>query len=415
MNISELVVEDELQMPSSVIFDSITTSGNVGIATSSPSATMDIRGDLHIGTSGDSNYIAFYGTTADGVGSWNHTYIGERKHGGNESSELLLWKGNDAGGSTGPDRIRYCATGGHLFQTTGTATGSFETVATNGEAVDRMIIANNGIVGIGTSSPTLGKLHVNGYNAGSIPRGYYTEYNGSGGISTSYYGSSGFAYSIYCSNAIGVNGIGWTSDERIKTEITVVDDAWALQKVRDIECKEYHYKDPMLRKEYKTIGYIAQDIEQHLPQAVSKIEEYVPDEMRLIENITWTPTEGGFKVIIPSLIFSSEHTRHLLFYVTSNSEENEQRIELEAAEDNSVVFEHKYTTVFLYGKKVNNFLQIAKDKIYSLHHSAIQEIDRRQVEDNERITELEAENEALQSEIALLKQQMATVMQKLGL
>jgi hypothetical protein len=47
--------------------------------------------------------------------------------------------------------------------------------------------------------------------------------------------------------------------------------------------------------------------------------------------------------------------------------------------------------------------------------SAIQEVDRRQVTDNERILELENENAALQSEVNTLKQQMALVMQNLGL
>ena len=170
-----------------------------------------------------------------------------------------------------------------------------------------------------------------------------------------------------------------------------------------------------MRKEQKTIGYIAQDIQQHLPQAVSVITEYVPDEMRLIENITWTPTEGGFKVIIPSLTFSSEHTRELLFYVTLGGEEEpESRIELTADEDNAVIFEQQYSTVFLYGKKVNNFLQIAKDKIYSLHHSAIQEIDRRQSTDNERILELEGDLATAQETIATLQAQVAALLQHTG-
>ena len=146
--------------------------------------------------------------------------------------------------------------------------------------------------------------------------------------------------------------------------------------------------------------------------------------MRPIENITWTPTEGGFRVIIPSLTFSTEHTRKLLFYVTlggEGEEETESRIELIADEENAVIFEKQYSTVFLYGKKVNNFLQIAKDKIYSLHHSAIQEIDRRQTTDNERILELEGElSEAQETiatqaqDIATLKAQVAALMQHTG-
>ena len=134
-------------------------NGLIGMGTTSPSAKLDLRGNLHLGNFGNSNYIAFYGTTSDGSGAWNHTYIGERKYGGTEQSELLLWKGGEPSSGAGPDRIRHCAAGGHLFQTTGTSVGAFETVATNGEAVDRMIINASGYVGVGTSTPT-NKLEV---------------------------------------------------------------------------------------------------------------------------------------------------------------------------------------------------------------------------------------------------------------
>lgn len=72
---------------------------------------------------GDHNAIYFYGVTGDAPGSFNHTWIAERLWGGTESSELVLFKGNDVGNHTdaatvstsGPDRIRHIAFG-HLFQ-----------------------------------------------------------------------------------------------------------------------------------------------------------------------------------------------------------------------------------------------------------------------------------------------------------
>jgi len=269
----------------------------------------------------------------------------------------------------------------------------------NNSSTSMFYLQNNGQIGIGNNSPTVGKLQITGFVAGSVPQGYYSSYNGSGGIHTVGYSASSFAYSLYCSNAIGANAIGWTSDERIKTEITVVDDAWALQKVRDIECKEYHYKDPIMRKEQKTIGFIAQDIKQHLPQAVSQITDYVPDELRPIENINWMPVDGGFKVVIPNVIWKEEHTRMMKFYVTTTEDEQEIKLELKADDNNAVIFEKQYATVYLYGKEVNNFLQIAKDKIYSLHHSAIQEIDRIQTAHKNKISTLEAR-------MALLEQRL---------
>lgn len=361
-------------------------TGKIGVGTSSPDETLHIAGNVSIDAyaQGDGGGIFF----RDGYNSGNDPY--------NLSITAKDWRG----GTTTSDGFVISGFHGIGFQTNSNSYSSGNI---------RMFVSNNGIVGVGTISPTVGKIQVSGYVGGSVPRGYYTTHTSGTSIATQSTSGSGFAYSIYCSNAIGANGIGWTSDERIKTEISVVDDAWALQKVRDIECKEYHYKDPLMRKSQKTIGYIAQDVQQHLPQAVSVISEYIPDEMRPIENITWTPTENGFKVVIPNLTFSEEHTRDLLFYVSNNEDEEEQRIELTADEENAIIFEKQYTKVFLYGKKVNNFLQIAKDKIYSLHHSAIQEIDRRQTTDNERILELEGELSEAQETIATQAQDIATL------
>lgn len=99
-----------------------------------------LRDALYIGsdTNGkNKNYIAFYGTSGDGQGYFNHTYIGENVFStSGESSELVLFKGNDQGSNdtvesitdSGPDRIRHIAAG-HLFQVYRTAlSGSFRDV-----------------------------------------------------------------------------------------------------------------------------------------------------------------------------------------------------------------------------------------------------------------------------------------------
>ncbi len=81
-------------------------------------------GGIRIGSQPESgSTIYFYGNTGDGPGSFNHAWISERKWGGTESSELVIFKGNDNGNSTsgtavsvsGPDRIRHIAAS-HVFQ-----------------------------------------------------------------------------------------------------------------------------------------------------------------------------------------------------------------------------------------------------------------------------------------------------------
>lgn len=101
--------------------------------------SITMSGDLKIGNATSPNAIYFYGTTKDSPGGYNHTFIAERLWGGTESSELVLFKGNDIGNdneavnvsNSGPDRIRHIAAA-HLFQTyTSSLSGSVEDVCTS--------------------------------------------------------------------------------------------------------------------------------------------------------------------------------------------------------------------------------------------------------------------------------------------
>ena len=114
----------KLQTPRTLWGQSFDGTANVsGDMTGVGSITMS--GDLKIGNATSPNTIYFYGTTEDGPGGYNHTFIAERFWGGTESSELVLFKGNDLSpsdtdattvGGVGPDRIRHIAAA-HLFQT----------------------------------------------------------------------------------------------------------------------------------------------------------------------------------------------------------------------------------------------------------------------------------------------------------
>ena len=144
-------------------------SGSFGIATTSPAAKLHVVGDaqvdgnIRVGISTTSNYIAFRGTYLDDQTTYTHTFIGERIYeSGTEKSELLLFKGNDPLGNPGPDRIRLAA-GEFRFDTYyGVATsGTFEQVATSANITNKMILTGDGNLGIGTTLPT-SKLDVNG-------------------------------------------------------------------------------------------------------------------------------------------------------------------------------------------------------------------------------------------------------------
>lgn len=115
--------------------------------------TLRAKGPIEIGSNVNgrgNNYIAFYGTTGDNPGSFNHTYIGENLWGGSESSELVLFKGNDLGSNdnaitatgAGVDRIRHIAAG-HVFQIyRSSLSGSFDAICTS--TVPSTVVEMNG-------------------------------------------------------------------------------------------------------------------------------------------------------------------------------------------------------------------------------------------------------------------------------
>ena len=132
-------VAKKLQTPRTLWGQSFDGTANVsGNMTGVGSITMS--GDLKIGNATSPNTIYFYGTTGDGPGGYNHTFIAERFWGGTESGELVLFKGNDLSpsdtdattvGGDGPDRIRHIAAA-HLFQTYASPiSGTVESICTS--------------------------------------------------------------------------------------------------------------------------------------------------------------------------------------------------------------------------------------------------------------------------------------------
>ena len=143
-------VAKKLQTPRTLWGQSFDGTANVsGNMTGVGSITMS--GNLEIGNGTSPNAILFYGTTGDSPGGYNHTFIAERLWGGTESSELVLFKGNDLGNgneavnvsNSGPDRIRHIAAA-HLFQTyTSSLGGSVEDVCTSSALKSLFGIAAN--------------------------------------------------------------------------------------------------------------------------------------------------------------------------------------------------------------------------------------------------------------------------------
>ena len=126
-----------------------------------------------------------------------------------------------------------------------------------------------------------------------------------------------------------------------------------------------------------TIGFIAQQVKEHMPMAVST-KRSIPNEMRVIENPQWTmltDSSGNntFKLTINDLSDNSGNTLYR-FYLPNDPSGNDECKKVYSLENepNCFIFDEKYNNVF--GKQVDDLHILNKNKLFTVNFSATQEI-----------------------------------------
>ena len=265
------------------------------------------------------------------------------------------------------------------------------------ELIGNLNLGGNKMIGFGVNGTPAYPLHIVAkVNSNSITQ--FTNAALPSGYNSSDYQNS--QYSIYASGSIFSSGFLLASDSRIKDNITEFSNSKALQKIREIPCKSYTYRDFLNRGSLTSIGFIAQEVKDVIPEAVSFISDYIPDEYRLLNdvNTVWNINEDGtYNLSITDLTPSNTKYR---FKVTDNKETSEETIDLFINSDNTFTFKKKWNKIFLYGKLVNDLNVLDKQIIFSVHHAAIQEVDRIQQSHATKIQQLEAKNTQLENTIS---------------
>ena len=143
--------------------------------------------------------------------------------------------------------------------------------------------------------------------------------------------------------------------------------------------------------------------------AVSIQKSIIPNEIRTLTNISWNDTTLYTDLSNCSGI-------KYRFYVSNDSSHNDAIMkEVVGNDDNSFTFDTSYNHVFCYGKEVEDFHTLDKQKLFALNFSATQEIDRQQQADKLKIETLETKIDVQQQEINDLKQELQAIKQHLGI
>ena len=205
-------------------------------------------------------------------------------------------------------------------------------------------------------------------------------------------------------NIYALGNLHVSSDERIKTNIELVEDDEALEIVRQLETKKYTYIAKKTEK--KRIGWIAQDVMKILPDAVSLISYTIPNVFDTY-NCSFNKVDGNlYKINIPDWEGEEGSTYRLIVNKFSddntfslNGKYQNGYFEIEITNE---AFNIDITTIFIYGKEIDDFHTIDKTQILAIHHSSLQQLDRNDkkleekiVLQDEKILSLEQKLEAL--------------------
>jgi hypothetical protein len=187
---------------------------------------------------------------------------------------------------------------------------------------------------------------------------------------------------------ISMNGTFGASDERIKKDIVDVEDGSALETLRLLKPKQYKYVDEVKRGTEPVWGFIAQEVGATLPYATQTRTECLPNIYELsnvsdsnvitLTNFDTSTLESNAMVL---KVYDMDDTEHWV-NITEVIDDKSIRIE----EDLS-----KWTQLFVYGQRVENFVYLKKDAIWTVATAALQEVDRQLQAEKAKVTTLETQ------------------------
>ena len=137
-------------------------------------------------------------------------------------------------------------------------TDTFAVRTANGERL--RVLSTGGLRVYGTEVTT---------NYASGNRGYFK-----GGVTTN---PPNLGFGLYVAAYVRSSGHVSFSDQRIKSNIVDINDTYALDQLRGLKPKYYNYKDVKERGDESVIGFIAQEVNEVVPRAVSIVDGEIPN------------------------------------------------------------------------------------------------------------------------------------------
>ena len=206
------------------------------------------------------------------------------------------------------------------------------------------------------------------------------------------------SFGLVLQQSIVCDTIVVTSDERIKDNIRDIDDGAALEQLRLIQPKIYGFKDKYEKGNIETIGYVAQQIKEVIPQAVTTTRRAIPNVLKpgrvylkddKLEIKLTLPLEND---ITPGVF--------LRVIIERENERNDYEFEVISLSDTLIVVSigtERVTKIedgmsaVVYGEMVDNFHVLDEAQIFTIATASVQELDRQLQAEKAKTAQLQAQ------------------------
>tara|TARA_B110000003_G_scaffold206062_1_gene204944 strand:- start:260 stop:1780 length:1521 start_codon:yes stop_codon:yes gene_type:complete len=278
--------------------------------------------------------------------------------------------------------------GGQLIFETNHGSGSSDTTTNEAMRIDEW-----GRIGMSSGSGKFEpqfNVHIGGY-VGSKNAPLYAYHHSSN--SWSHHGgttwnTSGHNIGLCVDNRIIAAGMYIMSDYRIKKEIKEINEDESLNIIRKIKPKRYKLKET----DKICYGFIAQEIDQIVPDIVSKCKNYISDIM-IIAKVEKIDNTSKLNTNVNHTLNKDDIIR-----CKNSNDTNIDNIKvLEVIDDNTVIIDKIFSdsTIIICGRLVDDYHSIDHDMIMTLGISTIKKLDS-------EVTKLKEIIEKQQEQIELL-------------
>ena len=264
-----------------------------------------------------------------------------------------------------------------------------------------MRLTSGGNVGIGTALPgyplSVAKRVGVTYTSAAVtnPNGTLAPQNGNadGYTANGSIGMNGQTWqtSIFADGVVAGSAFVAMSDLRIKDIVNRSSPQNDLALINQLKVTDYRLKDSIADGTAIRKGFIAQEVRKIIPEAVGPSPNYIPDIYVLATQSVYDAAQKRLSVTLtkPHALAVGEWVR---IYGDDNTMETKV-LTVESATSFTVASEKPVAKAFVYGRRVDDFLTVDYDRIFTTGIGAIQDLSR-------QMKSLQDENAALRRELA---------------